>query len=158
MGASSLSSFDGCYENRGETGEGAGPRFLSVTIWPNADLAHKDIEAVQVNAIGNDTVRVTAFAAHRVVRQDTFIEGKDFIFRSGQISISRAIGSAATEHGNVFIGAGIEATTLGVDAAGNGRSVESATFAGTAFLVIPIAGSVNDTARFNRAGGLCVVK
>lgn len=156
--ATSLAAFDGCYENRGETGKGAGPRFLSRTIWPKADLAHKDIEAIQVSVIGNDAVRVTAYAAHQVVRQDTFVEGKDFTFRSGQITISHAFGSAATEPGNPFIGAGIGSTTLGVDAAGNGRSMESATFAGTAFLVVPIAGSVNDTARFNRSTDLCVAK
>ena len=154
----SLASFDGCYENRGETGAGASPRFLSGSIWSNVDLTHKDIEAVQVSAIGSNTVRVTAFSAHQIVRQDTFVEGKDFTFRSGQITISRAFRSAATEPGSVFIGAGVGATTLGVDAAGNGRSVESATFAGTAFLVIPIAGSVNDTARFNRTTELCVAK
>lgn len=156
--ATSLAAFDGCYENRGETGKGAGPRFLSGTIWPKVELPHKDIDAVQVSVIGSNTVRVTAFSAHQAVRQDTFVEGKDFSFRAGQITISHAFGSAATEAGNPFIGAGVGTTTLGVDAAGNGRSVDSATFAGTAFLVIPIAGSVNDTVRFNRAPIFCVAK
>lgn len=156
--AISLAAFDGCYENRGETGKGAGPRFLSRTIWPKVKLPDKDIDAVQVNIIGNTAVRITAFSVHQVVRQDTFVEGKDFSFRSGQITISRAFGSAATEAGNPFIGAGVGSTTLGVDAAGNGRSVDSALFAGTAFLVIPIAGSVNDIVRFNRDPKLCVAK
>ncbi|MHB1214070.1 MAG: hypothetical protein ACYCY9_03690 [Thiobacillus sp.] len=152
----SLASLDGCYNNRGETGKGAAKRFLSAAIWPSIGLVHKDVEAVQVSLTGSDTVRVTAFAGRRIIRQETFVEGKDFTFRSGQITVSRAFGSAGGGAGNVFIGAGVETTTLGVDTAGNGRWVESAKFAGAAFLIIPVAGSVNDATRFNRATELCV--
>jgi hypothetical protein len=156
--AASLASFEGCYINEGETGKGAGTRFLSRAIWPKADIEHKNIEAVQVSSTEANTLRVTAFAAYQPIRQEFFVEGKDFVFESGKIRISHAIGSAATEPGNVFIGAGVTTTTLGIDAAGNGRSVDSATFAGTAFLVIPVAGNVSDTVRFRRTANLCGAK
>lgn len=152
----SLASLDGCYENRGETGKGANLRLLSPTIWPKVDLTHKDIEAVQVSLIGSDVLRVSAFVAGRIIRQDTFIEGKDFTFRSGKITIFRSFSSGATEPGNVFIGGGVGATTLGVDTEGSGRTEESLTFAGTVFLVIPIGGSVNEATRFKRVAELCV--
>ena len=153
--AGSLAAFDGCYANQGETGPGAGPRYLSRGLWPKADLAHTQVTAVQVQAVAEGTVRVTAYAGNQRLRQDTFRQGQDFSFQGGRISISQAMGSAATESGNPFIGAGMVTLELGVDAAGNGRMEESSAFAGTAFLVIPVVGGTRDAARFRRADGLC---
>jgi hypothetical protein len=57
--------------------------------------------------------------------------------------------------GNVFIGVARDATTLGLDSDGNGRVENTTVLAGTAFLIIPVAGSMREAARFKRAPHLC---
>jgi hypothetical protein len=153
---SRLGEFAGCYLNRGETEAGQPAIYLSRTIWPDAGLNHQTIDTVRITATSSDSLRATAIANSHLVRQDDFTAGRDFTFANGRITIRRKTeASAAEPSGNVFIGVTREATTLGLDSDGNGRVENTAALAGTAFLIIPVAGSTRDAARFKKAPHLC---
>lgn len=153
--AISLSSFNGCYENQGEVESGNSISYLSSYIWPKLDIEKNDIDAILVQSIDEKTMKVSAFSHHQMVRQDTFILGRDFEFDSGRIKITHAIGSAAREPGNPFIGVVFSTTELGVDSVGDGRLQDTSTYAGTAFLVIPAVGNVSQAASFKKSEVLC---
>lgn len=148
-----LQSLEGCYRNRGE---GEGRRYLSAVVWPEEQLAHEQITAIKVMFEEPRSLRVVAVSPEGTAKEGIFTEGKDFHLSSGRIDIkSDAVASFAYPAGNVFIGAGHESRVLGLDARGDARLQESATFAGTAFLVIPMAGNVKDVFRFPRSLELC---
>lgn len=151
-----LGSFSGCYLNRGSSDSAAQTHFLTNTIWPEQALDHSAIDAVQVEALPGNRLRVAAVADHHVVQRQTFVAGEDFEFQSGQIVLpARLEGSGAREPGNVFIGAMRRATRIGMDNRGQGYVQETTAIAGTAFLVIPVAGKVRETIRFETAADLC---
>jgi hypothetical protein len=153
---SRLGEFAGCYLNRGETEAGQPPIYLSQTIWPYAGLNHQLIDIVRIDATSRDSLRATAIANSQVVRQDDFTAGRDFTFANGRITVRiKNEASAAEPSGNVFIGVAREMTTLGLDSDGNGRAEETVAAAGTAFLIIPVAGRMRDAARFKKGSHLC---
>jgi hypothetical protein len=148
-----IKSLAGCYQNRGE---GEGVRYLSAVIWPNDQLAHEQILAIKVVFEGPRSLRVTALSSEGTAKEGIFVDGTDFHLASGRIQIqSDTVASFAYPAGNVFIGAGHQSQLLGLDPRGDARMQESATFAGTAFLVIPMAGNVSDVFRFPKAQELC---
>ena len=148
-----LEALVGCYTNRGE---GEGLRYLSAAIWPKEKLAHDQINAIDVALEQPTSLRVSAKASGQTIKESVFVEGKDFKLSSGQIEASDDVmASFAYPSGNVFIGVGRQSTTLGVDKSGNARVQDAGTFAGTAFLIIPVAGHVRDAYRFPKSPGLC---
>jgi hypothetical protein len=148
-----LESLAGCYRNRGE---GEAVRYLSAVIWPKEPLAHEQISAIKVVFEEPRSLRVAALGGEGTIREGIFVEGTDFHLTSGRIQTqSDTMASFAYPAGNVFIGAGHQSQSLGLDTRGDARMQESATFAGTAFLVIPIAGNIRDAFRFPRAKELC---
>ena len=148
-----IKSLAGCYRNRGE-GEGA--RYLSAVIWPKEQLPHELISAIRVVFEEPRSLRVAALGPEGTSKEGIFVEGTNFHVTSGRIQIqSDTVASFAYPAGNVFIGAGHQSQSLGLDPRGDARMQESATFAGTAFLVIPIAGNVRDAFRFPRSKDLC---
>jgi hypothetical protein len=152
----SLRAFEGCYQNLGDRGTGTARRYLTALIWPDAAFEHSTIDAVRVNAIDDSSVEVIALSERQPVQRAIFTEGKDFSFDSGRIHLAGKVqGSAAQERGNIFIGVGHETRTLGLDPRGDGRVEETGTFAGTAFLVIPVAGHVREATRFRKSPQLC---
>ncbi|WP_461516099.1 hypothetical protein [Porticoccus sp.] len=119
-------------------------------------LDHEAIDAVRVEALPGNKLMVSAFTDHKVVKRQTFVAGEDFEFQSGQIVLpAKLVGSGAREPGNVFIGAMRSATRLGIDEQGQGYVQETTALAGTAFLVIPVAGKVNETSDYSRDEMLC---
>lgn len=150
---SDLKSLAGCYRNRGE---GEGVRYLSSVIWPKEQLMHEQISAIKVVYEEPRSLRVAALSSEGTAKEGIFVEGTDFHLSSGRIQIqSDTVASFAYPAGNVFIGAGHQSQSLGLDSRGDARMQESATFAGTAFLVIPMAGNVRDAFRFPRSQELC---
>ena len=149
--AGNLHAFEGCFSNVGEADKGVGVQLLSAIIWPATDLDHKSVEVVKVDAERSDTLHVSAIGAGRVLRDDRFVEGRDFHLVDGRIKLkTHVVGSAGTEPGNPAIGVGSEGTTLGLDRAGNGRVSNTNNFVGTAFLVLPVAMHGSDATRFKR--------
>lgn len=151
-----LGNFAGCYQNMVRTTTNGPLHYLSMTIWPDQTINHGAIEAIRVVSPDSDTLKVSAFANHQVVKEQSFISGVDFEFRDGQILLPEKLeGSGAGEPGNVFIGAMHTSRLIGLDQQGQGYLQESTSFAGTAFLVIPVAGQVNEAFRFATSERLC---
>lgn len=149
----SIESLAGCYRNRGD---GEYVRYLSAVIWPGQQLEHAEIAAIKVELEGSRGLRVAAVTSGTTLKESVFQEGRDFHFESGMIGVKAdTFTSLAYPAGNVFIGAGHEAHALGIDPRGDARMQENVSFAGTAFLVIPMAGSVRDAFRFPRSPELC---
>ena len=131
-------------------------RYLSAVIWPKEQLPHEQIMAIKVVFEEPRSLRVSALSSEGTTKEGIFVDGADFHLTSGQIQIqSDTVASFAYPAGNVFIGAGHQSQALGLDTRGDARMQESATFAGTAFLVIPTAGNVRDAFRFPRSPELC---
>lgn len=148
-----LESLTGCYRNRGE---GDGVRYLSAMIWPKENLEHESITAVKVGFERPRSLRVEALGSEGIAKEGIFVEGTDFQLTSGRIQVqSDTVVSFAYPAGNVFIGAGHQSRSLGLDSRGDARMQESVTFAGTAFLVIPMAGNAKEAYRFPRLQELC---
>ena len=101
-------------------------------------------------------MKLTGENNKNILHEKISVEEKDFSLESGKISIkSRMVGSLAGKSGNPFIGVGNESVTLGLDKRGDGKLVKNSTFAGTAFIFIPIAGQVSDNYRFRRIENAC---
>lgn len=151
-----LGNFAGCYQNMIRTSANGPRHYLSMTIWPTQTIDHGGIEAIRVTSPSSDTLKVSAFANHQVVKEQSFVLGVDFVFRNGQILLPEKLeGSGAGEPGNVFIGAMHTSRLIGLDQQGQGYLQESTSFAGTAFLVIPVAGQVSEAFRFATSEHFC---
>ena len=153
----SLKSLSGCYRNLGETAEETTNRYLSYILWPAHNTKqHQDIQYIEVAAISNNTIRATGIGEKRVLVESEFVEGENFEFESGKITVTNKLfGSLAYPSGNPFIGAGHASVTLGIDKSGHGKLTDSITLAGTAFIFIPVAGHVAEMVRFVRTGNSC---
>jgi len=150
-----LREFEGCYRNIADGGDRRVGPFLSFLIWTKPPVHPAEVDAVQVTAVGEQTLVVSAYAGKQVVWESLYRGGEDFEFVEGVLKRSEMLGSAPTAAGNVFLGVGHEAARFGLDPAGNARVELSTSMAGTAFLVIPIAGHSTDAYRFPRASELC---
>lgn len=148
-----LQALAGCYTNQGE---GQGVPYLSRFIWPKAKLDHSKVKAIRVLSAGEGALLVSAEAEGAVLKQGVFVEGRDFTLSpEGIPGHSGFEYSLAYPAGNVFIGLMHSSQTLGLDESGDARVQERSTVAGTAFLVIPLAGVIKDAYRFPRDPSLC---
>lgn len=99
--------------------------------------------------------RVWSHLQYRMVlysNSPNFWEGEDFEFKAGRIELKRDyVASGAREPGNPFIGVVTSKTLLGLDDSGQGRISQSTAFAGTGFLIIPVAGKTSNTQKIERA-------
>ena len=157
---STLKNFEGCYQNQSETRIEANlivqqntpsPVYLTDIIWPE-EFKMTRPEAVLVKAISENTLEVSTFGGGVHQKTSLFVKGKDFWLKSGHLKLR-----SQSHYGfaDVFFGIYHKSTTLGVDANGNGRSVKTEAFAGTGFLIMPIAGLGSDTGGFKRNPTLC---
>lgn len=152
----SIHSLAGCFTNHGEGGNNTTRQFLSLVIWPTADLDPSTIKAIRVMAVDKKTLKITAETDGNVIYESLFVEGRDFYLKSGRISVNeRTVASFAYPPGNVFIGIEKKSTELGIDKNGDGKLQKRSAFAGTAFLVFPIAGGTQDSYRFTKNQELC---
>jgi len=154
---SQLSDFVGCYINIGESGEDSPKQLLSNIIWPNnKEIMHKKIKHIHVQLIAENSLKVEAKSGTDIIYSSTFVNDKDFTINEGLITInSEFLGSLANESGNPFIGVAGGSTTIGLDKNGNGKMSDTATFAGTAFIFIPLAGHIDSSVRFIKSQGEC---
>ena len=151
-----IHSLEGCYQNKGE-GESENPsRYLSSIIWPESKLNHNEITLIKVVAINDKKLKVTAESQGKIIQESQFVEGKDFNVNTKEIRAkSEPLISLAYPAGNVFIGVAYSSQVLGIDERGDAKLQETGTFAGTAFIVIPLAGHVKDSFRFRRVEEVC---
>lgn len=152
-----LASVAGCYQNLGERSPDTTDRYLSQIFWPSDETKHLQIKYIEVSLATERSVVARTLNAGKVIVESEFVDGEDFKFISGKIIIKNDLfGSLAYPSGNPFIGAGHTSLTLGIDKSGNGKITETSTFAGTAFIFIPVAGHVSDAVRFVRIGQSCI--
>jgi len=147
-----LQSLAGEYRNLGETDPHGSPAYLSAVIWPVAsDIDHASVDVITVDAVSDKELVVRALAGDRQVKEGHFVAGEGFTFKDGKLYLKQKTHfSLAYPAGNPFIGPGYEETVIGVDREGHGKLRHKTAFAGTAFLVIPVAGSLTDETRFLR--------
>ncbi|QFI37453.1 hypothetical protein FR932_06205 [Moritella marina ATCC 15381] len=152
-----LESFVGCYANVGESGFEGPQRLLSEAIWPKSTIEHNKIEFVEVDLASETSVLVAAKSKlNESVYKSKFVEGQDFEIKNGQVTLnSEFSGSLAGESGNPFIGVAGGSIMIGLDENGHGKMSESATFVGTAFIFIPVAGHSTDSIRFLKLPSGC---
>lgn len=152
-----VEGFVGCYANIGESGPEEPQKLLSKAIWPKAIIEHNKIKFIDVKLASKGRVLVTAKSKeNEAIFDSTFTEGQDFEMKNGQITLSSELtGSFAGESGNPFIGVAGGSVTIGLDENGHGKMSESATFLGTAFIFIPLAGHSSSSIRFNKLSNRC---
>ncbi len=146
----SLHQLEGIYRNQGETGEsGEGGTgyiyYLSVILWPDEKLDHTVVKTIEVRAVDEKQLVVKAYAGTKLIREEIYVEGKDFSIDSGRIVVKRKLGLATQgAAGPVY-----ERAELGLDLRGHGKYKRTSTFAGIV-LLIPLAMSETDEVRFVR--------
>jgi hypothetical protein len=146
-----ISALAGIYRNKGEVGDKTPPIYLSTILWPGKKLDHRAIETIRVKVASEKSLLVSAVSGGQIVREDEFVEGKDFRLISGQIQLVNAIKTSwAYPSGNPFIGILYDNSVLGLDEHGDGRLRSTGAMAGTAFLVIPVVIGSSENARFSR--------
>lgn len=147
-----LDAFVGCYRNCSNPSDGSAPACLTSILWPDAFPSETRPEAVNIQKGDSNSLIASAISDGVVLKQSRFQEGEDFEFKAGLLELKREyIASGAREPGNPFIGVVTSKTTLGLDASGQGRITQSTAFAGTGFLIIPVAGKTSNTQKIERA-------
>lgn len=146
-----IQAFVGSYQNKGEGGQTSTPMYLSAVLWPAEKIDHRSIDVIRVGTAAADTLLITAESNGHPVINKAFVEGEDFVLKSGRIRIKQDVHmSLASPPGNPFIGLASETRTLGLDERGDGKLQDSSALAGTAFLIIPVVGAGRDNVRFQR--------
>lgn len=156
MTLNELDSVAGCYQNMGQRLPDTPDRYLSQILWPGPEFDHKSITYIDISVAAPTTVLASAYGESGLINKSKFYQGQHFEFEAGKISITNELfGSLAYPADNPFIGAGRVSVTLGIDEQGHGKLAEKSTFAGTAFLFIPVAGQTSDSVKFIRVGDTC---
>jgi hypothetical protein len=153
---STLRDLEGTYQNRGETGEGEPPIYLSEMIpaWASGmrdtvRIDHSSISTIQVHAVGDTALRVVAFGDAGVLREQTFVNGRDFDFNGGRIHLRHVL-EAVHDPDHMFVGVRYSSVQLGVDKKGQGKAAQATTGAALAGYFIPIVGHGSGQVRFVR--------
>lgn len=148
-----LAEFNGVYKNRGDSGKTREkPIYLSQLIWPEPGIDHASILSVRVRAVDEQTLIVTAMKEQEVIRESTFIQGKDFELNLGNITLMRQFMFSPFTSGSnpIFIGLAYGMTKIGLDRQGDAKFRENTAVAGVGYLIIPIVGGVQEDVRFLR--------
>jgi hypothetical protein len=147
-----LEGFIGCYRNCSDPSDGSAPVCLTYIIWPDEFAAATPPQAVYIQKGDGKSLVASAISDGVLLKQSRFREGEDFEFKAGRIELKRDyVASGAREPGNPFIGMVTSKTVLGLDDSGQGRVSRSTAFAGTGFLIIPVAGKTSNTQKIERA-------
>lgn len=147
-----LEAFVGCYRNCSNPSDGSAPVCLTSILWPDGYTSETRPEAVLIQRGDGNSLIASAISDGVVLTHSRFQEGEEFEFKAGLLELKREyIASGAREPGNPFIGVVTSKTVLGLDASGQGRISQSTAFAGTGFLIIPVAGKISDTQKIERA-------
>lgn len=141
---------EGTYNNIGEVGFGSRPVLLSAVIWPASDVPHKDITEVKLVAVTDSIIQVKGVSGGQVLKESTFVEGKDFQIANGRITIRRSAGVAGFKSGDPIFGPYYESVELGLDESGQGKFQSRFGVAGLVFLILPMAIGGSEDVRFVR--------
>ncbi len=146
-----LQELAGTYQNLGETAPNMGFHYLSEIIWPgDTTLRHQSIRTISVQAIGDTVLAVRGFSDSGVVKEGSFVSGKDFEFTGGRLHLRTRVENTLNtpEAGGLFV---LTTTQeLGLDKQGQGKFKKQETVVGAAYLVMPIALTESTEVRFLR--------
>lgn len=150
-----IEQFEGTYQNAGDGGtlygESPGPFFLSRVIWPNDnELEHYAIDLIEVRKGNDNALVVKAITGGIVVKESTFIEGKDFVLKEGRIRLTRHFGMMGSQKGDPMVGPYYLSKELGIDSSGEGKYRKTLRAAVLGFMVIPMAFGGDEDIRFVR--------
>ena len=144
-----IESLAGVYQNRAQSSQPqARPVYLSAIIWRGVDLAHADIETIEVVVLNAQTLQVSAMGREGMIRTDRFFKGQHFEIQDGVLEIKPQAGVAGLKSGEPMIGVYSEKMTLGLDTRGQGKVRQQTQAAGLAMGLIPIAMSATEDLRF----------
>ncbi|MDL0432677.1 hypothetical protein QPM17_16165 [Marinobacter sp. TBZ242] len=147
-----LDAFVGCYRNCSNPSDGSAPVCLTSILWPDVFTSEARPEAVSIQKGDGNSLIASAISEGAVLKLSRFREGEDFEFKAGLLELKREyVASGAGQPGNPFIGVVTSKTVLGLDTSGHGRINQSTAFAGTGFLIIPVAGKTLHTHKIERA-------
>jgi hypothetical protein len=148
-----LQELAGTYQNLGEGDPKEGFNYLSATIWPSdTTLRHKSIHAISVRAIGDTALAVRALSDGGVVKEGTFVSGKDFEFTRGRLRLRTKVENTlhTPEAGGLFVARTTQ--ELGLDKKGQGKLKKREIVVGAVYLVVPMALTASTEVRFVRLG------
>ena len=139
----------GVYRNLGEQRKDAPPVYLSAQIWPERK-DHSAITTIEVEALDSKTLLVKAHGKDGVVKEETFVAGKDFEIRDGRVRLKEAVGFAGLIETQAHaMGPTYERDEIGVDRRGHGKLSKRTGFVGL-FMMVPVAFGVREDVRFRR--------
>jgi hypothetical protein len=156
-----LNDFSGIYKNAGDP-----DNYLSRIIWNwnhininGSTFEHNEINLIQVIPSQNSLV-IKAISNDCVIFTKEYVLGKDFILNNGEIVLQNNM-HVLFAPPSMIIGPYTDKKTLGLDTKGHGAYKNKAFTAGLAALVVPMAISATEEARFNKLGntkeyGTCV--
>ena len=146
----SLYDLEGKYSNEGEASSVHGGKpHLSRFIWgSDRSLDHERISTIEVKALNAKTLFVKAYIQNDICKSATFVEGVDFKFNNGKITLLREAG--IYKEGGVIVGPYYENIEIGIDKRGDGKYRQKYSVAGLAYLVLPVAAGGRDDFRFKR--------
>lgn len=146
----SLNQLVGVYHNRGIGPVGGPAVYLSALIWGDKPVRHDSIDRIEVKAQGDNTLVVRAMSGGALIRESSFVEGKDFVLDAGMLSVTHGCSFVGEEPGAMVAGTECTKVMFGLDSRGEGKATFKSTVAGVAFLVFPVVGSSTDQIRFAR--------
>ena len=151
--AKRLGELSGTYRNLGEGDpkETATKHYLSEIIWPGLFDPDSSIATIEVRVSGDTGLAMRALGdSGLAVKEQTFVAGKDFQFRSGRLRIYARSSVPSAESGGLFYVH--ETMELGIDQKGQGKQKRTESVIGAAYLVLPIALRSTTEVRFVRIG------
>lgn len=149
-----LNDLEGVYRNVPEEAPGganpAYPHRLSRILWPSdKGLDHLAIETVDVRKADARTLRVRALTPEgAVVKEGTYVEGRDFALRKGRLVLVDRPGIAGFKAGEPIIGVYVEGAQIGLDERGQGKYRTGFAVAGLVFSFFPMVYSDTEDMRF----------
>jgi hypothetical protein len=147
----SVRELEGTYANRGEIDAQVPTLLLSSIIWPrDTDMDHTSIEAVNIRALDDVTLVVRALSDTVTVREEQFVSGRDFEFKSGRLTLDVGPKMVGDKAGEAIFGVRSLDIEVGLDERGDGKLRSKSAFIGLAYMVIPIAGGETRHIRFTR--------
>ena len=114
-----ISDLNGTYLNKGDDGsEGKYEHYLSNILWPNdKSIDHTLIDTIVVSSVSDTQLSVKGLHDNSIVKEQIFIDGKDFKIQSGRIHLSNNFDGAF----NLVMGISNRTIDLGIDASGHGK-------------------------------------
>lgn len=135
-----LEDLEGLYQNLGEGGWRTKPFYLSMLIWPrSSERDHGIIKVIEIRAGSEKTLVIKALDGQSLIKEGTFMEGKDFKVHSGRIQLNR-MGLVFHPKGgdDPVVGPGYDSAELGLDRKGQGKYQEINALAVLVYSFFPV--------------------